>query len=320
MSEDDIFIDPGQDDELRPEAEAVEADEHRRVRGRGRSRRLVSTAALPAMCTLLNGLAGFASMHFAAKDALGDARLLNLQIAAWLILAAMIFDMLDGRLARLTRQTSDFGAQLDSLCDAISFGAAPAMLMLRTVTMAMRGPNNPIDVRIEELTRGVVAMERVFWCVAAVYVACAVLRLARFNVETSADESAHMDFRGLPSPGAAAAVTTMVLLFTHLVPRHEAWQASTWVLVAVTLAVATLAAALLMVSRFRYPHLVNQYIRSRRPFGYLVKLVLVFLAAIINFYVTVAAATVAYAAWGPVAATWRQIRSRFRKPADKTWT
>ena len=59
-------------------------------------------------------------------------------------------------------------------------------------------------------------MERVIWCIAGLYVACAVLRLARFNVENVPDESAHMSFQGLPSPGAAAPIAALVLLFEHL--------------------------------------------------------------------------------------------------------
>ena len=157
-----------------------------------------STAVLPSFVTVLNGLAGLGAIHFATMAKYGQfdsGHMGNLQTAAWLIALAMIFDMLDGRLARMTRRTSDFGAQLDSLCDAISFGVAPAILMVHMTIPALR-------------EMGALGhdwhLDRVVWLVASVYVACAVLRLARFNVETEADESAHMFFRGLPTPGAAA--------------------------------------------------------------------------------------------------------------------
>ena len=154
--------------------------------GRARRRILRSTAVLPSLFTISNGLAGFGAIHFATKAVLTlDARLENLAIAAWLLVAAMICDMLDGRVARMTRMTSDFGGQLDSLCDAISFGVAPAIMMLRAV-VALLGEVSVVP--------HVVALERTVWCVAAIYMACAVLRLARFNVENEPDESAHMDF------------------------------------------------------------------------------------------------------------------------------
>lgn len=282
--------------------------EERRPTRRG-LRILKSTALLPAMFTILNGVAGFASIHFAARDAVGRATLGNLTVAAWLLVAAMVCDLLDGRLARLTRRTSDFGGQLDSLCDMISFGVAPAMLMLRTVAMAFRN----------ELIGGVgewPLIERAVWAVAAVYVACSALRLARFNVENEPDESKHMNFKGLPSPAAAAAVVTLVLLFESLVRGRTGLLPRPWMLpylqvaVGIVLPIVTLVAALLMVSRFRYPHLVNQYIRGRRPFGYLVKLVIVILLVVLVPYLTMAAVAMIFLLSGPVRAGWMQARRR----------
>jgi len=259
-----------------------------------RRRILRSTAVLPGFFTLLNGLLGFGSIHFATKDALGQGNMQNLSVAGWLIFAAMVCDMLDGRLARMTRRTSDFGGQLDSLCDVVSFGVAPAVLMLRVVVMALRG-------RMVGFLPAGLAVERVIWCVAAVYVACTTLRLARFNVENEPGESGHMDFRGLPAPGAAAAVAALVLLFGHLSGIDVGWGSSAWLLgtVGVTLPVVTLVTALLMVSRFRYPHLVNQYIRGRRPFSYLVKLVVILLAGMVDPFVTAAVVTIVYVLSGP---------------------
>ncbi|MHC4295278.1 MAG: CDP-diacylglycerol--serine O-phosphatidyltransferase [Planctomycetota bacterium] len=289
-------------------SESPSVDKKRVLPGRRRRhgrRRLASTAALPALLTVLNGLAGFASIHFATKDALGHASLFNLQVAGWLIFAAMVFDMLDGRIARVTRQTSEFGEQLDSLCDMVSFGVA--------VIMVLRGHVERIDVLSGGLT-----LERVIWCVAGLYVACAALRLARFNVETDPDESAHMSFRGLPSPGAAAAVAAMVLLFVDLAPLEEGWRSSTWILLttSITLPVVTLAVALLMVSAFRYPHVVNQYIRSKRQFGFLVKLVLLVLATIlVGPFSIVAVLAVAYALAGPLQSISKRMRKGHRTPA-----
>lgn len=273
------------------------------------------TSVLPSLFTISNGLAGFGAIHFATKEAGSfEARLANLAIAAWLIFAAMICDMLDGRVARMTRRTSDFGGQLDSLCDVISFGVAPAMITLRAVVGALR------QISVEPR----IATERTVWCIAGVYVACAALRLARFNVENEPDESAHMDFKGLPSPGAAAAVAGAILLFDHLVnSKGWGWLSSAWLsefpqrfaqpwalgMISVVLTAVTLVAGLLMVSRFRYVHLVNYYIRGKRPFSYLVKLVIVVLAALIEPFLTLALVTLGYAASGPVGATVRKLRA-----------
>ena len=286
------------------EQDLPEPKPRRRRRGM-RARILRSTSVLPAGFTLLNGLGGFAAIHFAAKDGLGVAldtpgAILNLKMAAMFIFIAIICDMLDGRLARITRTTSDFGSQLDSLCDIISFGVAPALLILRSTISILRS-------QIEYLP-----VERIVWCIAGLYVACAALRLARFNVETDADESRHMDFRGLPSPGAAACLAAMVLLFTHLMDKNWTWLPRRSLLIGMsfTLPILTFATAALMVSRFKYLHLINQYVRGRRPFGYLVKLVFVLLAMFLEPFVTIAVVAMIYILSGPVQAGWLLVSTR----------
>lgn len=283
----------------------IERIRSRRLR-RPRHRKLKNTSVLPALLTLGNGLAGFASIHFATKDALGEARLVNLATAAWLILVAMICDMLDGRLARMRRQTSDFGGQLDSLSDVISFGVAPAILMLRTTVYGMR--------QLSISSHGL-AIERVIWCIAAVYVACAALRLARFNVENEPDESAHMEFGGLPSPGAAAPIMTLVLLLISLLKKQ--WFAEAYLLATacVILPIVTLAMALLMVSRFRYVHLVNRYIRGKKPFEYIIKLLVLVLIGVLRPFVAGTVFALGFALSGPIGALWRA--SRAPTPADQ---
>ena len=157
--------------------------------------------------------------------------------------------------------------------------------------------------------------------IGGIYVAGAVMRLARFNVENEPDESAHMTFRGLPSPGAAAAVGTLVLLFDHLMHLKEAagtgptpalmsQETALWfaAAVSITLPIMTLAAGLLMVSNFKYPHIVNQYIRGRKPFGYLVKLILLAAAVMIEPFLTMAFAATVFVAWSPLTAAFRRKR------------
>lgn len=302
--------------------EALAAREERRSRRRERHRQrmLVATSALPSLCTLGNAVSGFAAIHFATKPlspgvlAAGDLALAfvgrNLVIGAWLIFAAMVFDALDGRLARLTRKTSDFGGQLDSLCDAVSFGVAPAVLMLRAVQGVLRGDVGEVD----PIGPQVAIWGKAIWVIAALYVCCAILRLARFNVENEPDESAHMSFKGLPSPAAALAVVSLVLLYEHVNSISvDGWRASPWMARTVVWAmpVVTLAAALLMVSRMRYVHVINQYVRGRRPFGYLVKLVLVvFASVVIGFQVTLAAVALLYLLAGPTHELLHRRRAR----------
>ena len=299
----------------------------RRQARRERSRQTIlkTTAVLPSLFTISNGLLGFAAIHLATREGL-DAEPALLGTAAWLLFGAMVCDMLDGRLARFARRTSDFGAQLDSMCDIISFGIAPPVLMLRAVMSVAGGQVSGAALLGRFSATG---LERVLWCVAGVYVAGAAMRLARFNVENEPDESAHMSFRGLPSPGAAAAVATLVLLFDHLRNISTGgWIFGPWLLsksnelalwmaavLSVLLPVVTLAGGLLMVSRVRYSHLVNQYIRGKRPFSYLVKLVvIVLIAAVLEPYVALAVAAITYVFSAPTAALWKRLRHSHAKP------
>ncbi|MBS3822183.1 MAG: hypothetical protein GVY16_05860 [Planctomycetes bacterium] len=278
------------------------------VRRRMRRRILRSTSVLPAAFTLLNGLAGFGAIHFATKAGLygpiDTASVFNLRIASGLIFAAMFCDMLDGRLARMTRSTSDFGAQLDSLCDMVSFGTAPAIVILRLVIMTLQ---SQIDY---------LPLERIVWCIAGIYVACAALRLARFNVESEQGESAHMDFRGLPSPAAAACLVSLVLLFGHVMDQkfdeHWSWLATRELMIGVSAALplVMLGCALLMVSRYRYPHVINQYIRGKRSFSYLVKLLFIALATCIQPWLTLAVVVFIYVLSAPLKTAWQIVRHR----------
>jgi CDP-diacylglycerol--serine O-phosphatidyltransferase len=113
--------------------------------------------------------------------------------AAWFILLALIFDGLDGRVARATHTQSEFGVQYDSLSDLVSFGAAPALLAYRWA---------------------LVPFESLGWFAAFTFLACGALRLARFNVHTETVPSDK--FEGLPIPAAAAFVASFVLLYYHL--------------------------------------------------------------------------------------------------------
>ena len=215
-------------------------------------------AILPTLLTLANGVSGFAAIAYASKIGPNStAREIDYYfiLSGCLILAAVVFDALDGYAARLSKSASDFGGQLDSLCDAISFGAAPAFLLLRLC----------MDWR-EQLVGQAVAM------IAALYVVCAVLRLARFNLENTPDPSSHKRFKGLPSPAAAGCIVSMAIF--RSTPSSNLHAETLATIVRVWAPVGTLIAALLMVSRVPYPHVTKQILSRRRPFRVIVQVVL----------------------------------------------
>lgn len=229
------------------------------------SRREKMFAVLPTMLTLGNALCGFAAITYAAKvgpePAAGESG--HLLTAALCIFAGMLFDALDGRAARWANQTSEFGAQLDSLCDALSFGAAPAFLMIQFCRFY---ENN--------LYHG-----RVLWVIGALFVVCAILRLARFNVETDEDDS-HDHFSGLPSPAAAGVVASFPIamrgvgkVIANKSPMADF--AADWILPGMynLLPMMTFAVACLMMSRIRYSHVFNQVFTGRRNRAHVIQIV-----------------------------------------------
>ncbi len=207
---------------------------------------------VPTLLTLGNAVCGLASIAYASKigkvGSTPESDLVMLAASGWLILAAMVFDALDGYFARLFKMAGHFGAELDSLCDAVSFGAAPAFLLLQI------GPgwDQP-------------RMHQLLAAVATLYLMCAILRLARYNVEAFQGVGGGKRFRGLPSPAAAGCVATLAVLrgeLSWVAPAYD-----TEVIHVILEAWATLGAfavALLMVSAVPYPHLTKQMLRGGR--------------------------------------------------------
>jgi len=252
---------------------------------RVRRQRLNYITILPSLVTILNGVCGFAAIAFASKGAVAGTNEFSYHrlqmpyfaMAGYMILLAMIADMLDGRLARMSKTTSSFGGQLDSLCDIISFGVAPAFLMLKV-----------LEVKLTGLAESNAALEsflhRFVWVAAAAYLSCAAIRLARFNVENEEDESSHMSFMGLPTPAAAGVIVSLVIFHQEELPELSSKSAYAYIVcenaVVYALPVLMLGIAVLMISRIRYPHILNQYIKGKKPFAHLVR-ALVFLGLII---------------------------------------
>lgn len=145
---------------------------------------------LPNLITTGNLFFGFFSIIKSLNGQFGWASLA--------IFLAAIFDVLDGRVARLTKGTSEFGVQYDSLCDCVSFGVAPAFLMYQF---------------------GLLELGRIGWVACFMFMACGALRLARFNVLSSIGKASG-DFTGLPIPMAAITVASFILLMVDLDQRH----------------------------------------------------------------------------------------------------
>jgi len=290
-----------------------ERRERRRLRMRRHGRRayIRSVYFLPSMATLGNAVCGFAAAYVAALPgaAVSTSFLAahRFVIAAYLIFGAMVCDALDGRLARFARHTTDFGGQLDSLADVISFGVAPGLLC---ILMCRDG--------FAEVVRHVpLKFEYLIWAIGALYMCCAAVRLARFNVSNEHGEQHHFSFLGLPSPAAGGMVAAWVLMQQDLAdpaPGSWAWLAATFSRLStaclIILPLLTLGCGLLMVSQIRYPHLVNRYLKGRRSIGRLIVVLILVLLIIVAHQYVIALGMVGYILWGAMSAVARMRRAR----------
>jgi CDP-diacylglycerol--serine O-phosphatidyltransferase len=258
-------------------------------------------AILPTLLTLGNAACGFAAIVWASKIDGTEATEVYFALSGWLIIAAMLFDALDGYVARLSRTASKFGGELDSLCDAISFGVAPAFLLLRL------GPGKEPRLLLHQLMVGI----------AALYMLCALLRLARFNVENTPEPSGHKRFRGLPSPAAAGCLASLAILRGgELVARSPSVDPALFRTgVELTATLGALAVALLMVSRIPYPHLTKRILRGRRHFTHLVEVILAGLVIWLAREVALVLMFWVYCLGIPIRHTWSRGSRREIRPA-----
>jgi CDP-diacylglycerol--serine O-phosphatidyltransferase len=225
-------------------------------------------AVLPTLLTLGNGICGFVAITFISKvsaDGSGLDDNTNFSWAGWFILFAMLFDMLDGYVARISNTASDFGGELDSLCDVVSFGVTPAFLLLKL------GPRDTNDF-----------LHMVVAGIAALYFACTALRLARFNVANDTDAGSHKRFQGLPSPGAAGCIAALAIvrgefatLQTSLNHIYVAVEQETIVrAVEIMAPIGALVVALLMVSNVPYPHITGKIFRGKKRISHVIQVLL----------------------------------------------
>lgn len=204
--------------------------------------------------------------------------------AAIAIFIAMILDGLDGRVARMVNAQSDFGAEYDSLSDLISFGLAPSLLVYQWSLVHMR-----------EITD---AWGQLGWMAAFIYVACAAMRLARFNVQS--DNVDKRFFIGLPSPSAAAVLAGGVWVADSLKLEGNLLQ--------LPVVIMTIAIGLLMVSNVKYHSFKDFDIKNKVPHAAVLIMILVFALVAIDPPKVLFAIFMAYTLSGPI--LWFQRRGK----------
>ena len=255
---------------------------------------------LPNLLTAGNLVCGFLAIILAVNDALRLARyddfLRPFVFSSWLILAAIIFDLLDGFVARLTKTDSQFGMELDSLADLTSFGIAPAVILYLSV---LRYHGN-IGVLI-----------------AAIFAVCAALRLARFNTMSKPDMK---NFTGLPTP-AAAGVLASYVIFSHWGEWYYTSQPVLffdkvgWYAENVTrfntifIPVLMILIAVLMVSNIKFLSLKSYVTREKAPFIAVVAVVLTVLIVILRPEPSFFALTLGYVAFSLIRAGYLSVKT-----------
>ncbi len=215
---------------------------------------------LPNLLTTGNMFCGFFAMIYAIHG--------SFIWAAYAIVSAAVFDLLDGRVARMTHSTSQFGKEYDSLSDCISFGVAPSLLLFEWSLQPFG---------------------RLGWLASFFFVACGALRLARYNVQQHVVEKNY--FQGLPIPMAAGIVASSVLAFQdlNLTAAHSRW-----------ILAMTFLLGFVMVSTFRYRSFKDIDLKQRLPFSYLVIGVFLFAVIAIHPEVMLFALFLTYAVLGAI--------------------
>ena len=249
-------------------------DEHEEeVSVNGRTVRRQGIYLLPNLFTTGALFAGFYAVVAAMR---GD-----FESAPIAILFALVFDGLDGRIARLTNTSSKFGAEFDSLSDMVSFGVAPALVMF---SWALGD------------------LGKLGWSAAFIYVACAALRLARFNTQIETADKNY--FTGLASPAAACVIVSTVWVFNDLgmVGDNLPYELS------VLVALLTAAIGFLMIANFPYYSGKGIDFRGRVPFVVMIAVVMVFGLVTVDPPRIFLLASLAYAASGPVMALVKRRR------------
>jgi CDP-diacylglycerol---serine O-phosphatidyltransferase len=223
---------------------------------------------LPNLFTTANLFCGFYAAIASMKG--------MYEIAAVAILIAVVLDSLDGRIARMTHTTSRFGGEYDSLCDLVTFGVAPSLLVYNW---------------------SLLAYGKWGWLGAFLFCVCGALRLARFNVQIGVIDS--RVFNGLPIPGAAAVLATGVLLFYYLGGEGRFSNLSVMIVV--------IAHSLFMVSSIKYYSFKDLNFFSRKPFMSFVLIVLILVIVLAEPQIMMFTFAFGYSLSGPMWALYKLV-------------
>jgi CDP-diacylglycerol---serine O-phosphatidyltransferase len=248
---------------------------HRRSTDHTQRRLRRGVYLLPSLMTLGNLFCGYACIVYAMRG--------EYETAAPFIGVAMILDMLDGRIARMTGTSSEFGLEFDSLADVISFGMAPAILTF---------------------SWGLTSLGRWGWAAGFIYVTAAAMRLARFNVQAGSSDKKY--FVGMPSPAAATVPAATIYAYPAGFQHPMG---------AVPALALVLVPAFLMVSTIRFRSFKNLDLQARRPYTVLIGIALFFAFVFAHPALTLVTASYAYL----VSAFVEMIVHRFRhrhEPAE----
>ncbi len=251
-----------------------------RSKRKKRNRRRRGIYVLPNLFTSASLFSGFYAIVAAMEG--------RFESAAVAIIISAVLDGLDGRIARLTHTTTQFGVEYDSLADVIAFGVAPAVLAFQ---WALR------------------SFGRLGWLAAFMFVVCGALRLARFNIQKSNEDVSH--FKGLPIPAAACFIASMILFV-------ESWEGSLEVRSAAIIAMIYIL-SFLMVSTLHYSSFKKFDIRNRKPFNVLLTLILIAMVIAYKPKIMLFLLLFAYVASGPLVTFYRLYRRiPFRKKSQRT--
>jgi CDP-diacylglycerol--serine O-phosphatidyltransferase len=225
---------------------------------------------IPSLFTLANLFCGYACVIYSMRG--------EYATAAPFIGFALVLDMLDGRIARMTGTSSQFGLQFDSLADIVSFGVAPAIL---------------------SFAWGLSSLGRLGWAAAFLFVTAAALRLARFNIQGTSGDKRY--FVGMPSPAAAVVPAATVYFFPGgLIDQRGALAALAVVIVP----------ALLMVSTVRYRSFKTLDLQTRRPFRVLLLFATLLALVVTHPQLVLLALAYVYLASGLIGLLWTRLRRR----------
>ncbi|MCH2580604.1 MAG: CDP-alcohol phosphatidyltransferase family protein [Planctomycetes bacterium] len=259
------------------------------------------------LLTIGNGICGFAALVKLSQLQLAEDNSLanpeNLVFAGYLILLGMLFDAFDGKVARMVKGSTELGAQLDSLCDLITFGLVPAFMIFQ-----MQLGTSP-------------RWMNVVWFFSLAYFLGALLRLARFNVENSPEEEAHLCFKGRPSPAAAGCVASLVIFQNYVLKAEQAelkWisenlfsiESMKTFVTAISYVLPFLGAFLgftMVSSRLKFEHVGSRIFGRSHSWEFFVSLIFAALLLAIVPEVFLPLAFIGYLVWTPVMLLFRLV-------------